>query len=401
MKTSAIVHNPSVRYLKLYADFIAICAYESESPKKGIVIKNDDCAAALLALYENFHNSEKGDRFSNSFLEKCLQYHYSPKTIIEANKLLEYEGYIVITRNKISETENAPNSISLNVKAINEQLAKMLELRVEKEKGEYFYPTVILHNPYRKFTEPYRKITENKNNSNNNSNHKEEAIVASDAPSFPNPSEQTQPNQLRLEQKKESHPPIPLAPPPLKTKAASEIPTKIVLAHFDNLILQLGISYTYPKSAAAWKPIHTCCKQIYNEVGAEGLKVFFAKIESMCASEVFPFKDKTSITPVFIGSAKVIGMIANYEMIGTAYEAQHFFKLKAEDGIAWRKLHKHLLDVGYTNIMYNNEIVNMAKGGIPCEDGLPKTFDSITFKKLRETNPQRANYYAATRQQQQ
>jgi len=297
MKTSAIIHNPNARFLTLYADFIAICAYESESPKKGIVVKNDDCAAALLALYENFHNSEKGDRFSNSFLERCLQYHYSPKTIIEANKLLEYEGYIVITRNKISETENAPNSISLNVKAVNEQLGKMLELRIEKGEGEYFYPTVILHNPYRKFTVPYRKITENKDNSNNNSNNKKEKeknYVASDQvlELLPNPITQTK----------------------QASKGSAETQnSKLVLSAFDELLTKHEIKYTYPNSAALWRPIHSCCKQILSEVGAEGVADFFAKVDSMYKSHTFPFKDKSNLVLTFIGSAKIIPMILNYQ----------------------------------------------------------------------------------------
>jgi hypothetical protein len=197
------------------------------------------------------------------------------------------------------------------VKAVNEQLGKMLNLRVEKGEGEYFYPTVILHNPYRKFTEPYRKITEIKNNSNNNSNHKEEnKIVVTDTPSFQNQNEQEQQNNSNLEHKKESNPPSSARPPSLKNGKGEN--TKAVLAHFDALAKKLDVSYVYPKTAAMWNPIHACCSQIYNEVGAEGLSDFFGKVESMFVSETFPFKDKTSITPVFIGSAKVLGMIANY-----------------------------------------------------------------------------------------
>jgi len=130
-------------------------------------------------------------------------------------------------------------------------------------------------------------------------------IVVSDTPSFP-----SEESNLSLERKKESNPPSSARPPSLKSGKAEN--TKAVLAYFDALIKKLDVSYVYPKTAAMWNPIHACCGQIYNEVGAEGLSAFFGKVESMFVSETFPFKDKTSITPVFIGSAKVLGMVANY-----------------------------------------------------------------------------------------
>lgn len=364
MKTSAIIHNPNARFLTLYADFIAICAYESESPKKGIVVKNDDCAAALLALYENFHNSEKGDRFSNSFLEKCLQYHYSPKTIIEANKLLEYEGYIVITRNKISETENAPNSISLNVKAVNEQLGKMLELRIEKGEGEYFYPTVILHNPYRKFTVPYRKITENKDNSNNNSNNKKEKekeknYVASDQvlELLPNPITQTK----------------------QASKGSAETQnSKLVLSAFDELLTKHEIKYTYPNSAALWRPIHSCCKQILSEVGAEGVADFFAKVDSMYKSHTFPFKDKSNLVLTFIGSAKIIPMILNYQ----ASTPQNQISQQPHPNFPSRPLYINLFADKWTKVKWWR--TNLAE----LENGQDKEFSFTEISKmLQYTEP--------------
>lgn len=312
-------------------------------------------------------------------------YYLTPREIQLSLEKMEKDGYILVANYNSKKydrtlwyaiTEKTYNLFRLEIKSKNLQNVYWI-----KQNVKCFQQNV---EPIPN-TEPY----------SNTNTEEENKIVVTDTLSF-----SSEESNLSLEHKKNPTPQVAPLPPPLKAKGGSESTTKVVLAHFDKLILQLGISYTYPKSAAGWKPIHTCCKQIYSEVGADGLNDFFAKIESMCASEIFPFKDKSAITPIFIGSAKVVGMITNYEMVGTTFDAKNFFKLKAEDGIAWRRLHKHLLDVGYTNIMHNNEIVNMAKGGVPCEDGLPKTFDSITFKKLRETNPQRANYYAATRQQQ-
>lgn len=187
-KTSVINHISGAKYIKLFEDFIAICAYQVSTEVKGTVIKHNNCAAALLAFYEHRHNgilSAHGDKktavnlkqeSSNSFLEKCLLFHYSQKTIKEANEFLENEGFITIFRNRISDKENAPNDILLNIDAVNYMLREYCKIMV----GEN-YPTLILPNPYRKITipptvklpYPYGNFTEsnNKENDNVNNNH--------------------------------------------------------------------------------------------------------------------------------------------------------------------------------------------------------------------------------------
>lgn len=133
-------------------------------------------------------------------------------------------------------------------------------------------------------TTPNTNIVYNNTNTNN--------IIASDTPLFP------------------------LVNP--KTKQASKggaeaQNSKLVFSAFDQLLTKHEIEYTYPKSAALWRPIHSCCKQILNEVGAEGVEGFFAKVDLMYKNQIFPFKDKSNLVLTFIGSAKVIPMILNHQ----------------------------------------------------------------------------------------
>jgi len=149
--------------------------------------------------------------------------------------------------------------------------------------------------PINKMTGTYENIDRN-NDINNNSinNHKEEVIVASDQvlELLPNPITQTK----------------------QASKGSAETQnSKLVLSAFDELLTKHEIKYTYPNSAALWRPIHSCCKQILSEVGAEGVADFFAKVDSMYKSHTFPFKDKSNLVLTFIGSAKIIPMILNYQ----------------------------------------------------------------------------------------
>jgi hypothetical protein len=153
MKTSVIKRHLDCRFLVISEDYLSICRYEIETPKMGISIKTNDCAAALLALYEHRHNAflannenHKGKIKQSSglgFLEKCLLGHYSQKSIREANAFLAIKGFISIESQKVSENENAPNLIVLNVDAINNAL------NLSEEKN---YPTIKLQEGWCKIT---------------------------------------------------------------------------------------------------------------------------------------------------------------------------------------------------------------------------------------------------------
>jgi hypothetical protein len=185
-KTSVITHLTGINYVKLMQDYIEICGYVSG--KTG-VIKTNDCAAALLNFYEHRHNSiieSHGESkkpinlFQESglgFLEKVLLFHYSQKSIKEANAFLEIKGYIEIRRSRISETENAPNEVLLLVDNVNFALNEY-----DKIRGDKNYRTLILPHPSTNFTpppplilpHPSTNFTESKDNTNDNIDYNQE-----------------------------------------------------------------------------------------------------------------------------------------------------------------------------------------------------------------------------------
>ncbi len=153
MKTSVIKRTPNCFFFQIAEDYKAICLYES-----GDKIKCNDCAAALLSLYENLVDSRIIARAKNplsfsastGYIKRCLLGHYSAKTIIEANQFLENESFIKIDRKKTEKENNLPNEITLNTDHINYMLNEYDKIRVQQN---YITPYVKLHNPLCKITQ--------------------------------------------------------------------------------------------------------------------------------------------------------------------------------------------------------------------------------------------------------
>ncbi len=154
MKNSIIKRVPNCFYFQIAEDYKAICSYEL-----GDKIKCNDCAAALLSLYENIVNARIIARAKNpttlqastKYIKKCLLGHYSEKTIIEANQFLEDYSFIKIERKKTDKENNLPNEITLNIEHINYMLNEYGKIRVLQN---YITPYVKLHNPLCKITQP-------------------------------------------------------------------------------------------------------------------------------------------------------------------------------------------------------------------------------------------------------
>ncbi len=110
------------RFTAVKEGFLAICTYIEKGK-----VKTNTCAAFHLNLYVNRHNdfakknlSQKEAiklQSSTSYLEKCLLYIFSQKTIKEANKFLASANLITIHRSENNNIHES-NYVSINLCAI-------------------------------------------------------------------------------------------------------------------------------------------------------------------------------------------------------------------------------------------------------------------------------------------
>lgn len=147
MKNSIIKRVPNCFYFQIAEDYQALCIQE----KNGKLTPND-CAAAMLSLFENLVNSRIIARAKNplsfpastNYIRKCLLGHYSNNSIIESLSFLENESYINIKRAKTDKNNNLPNEITLNTEHINYMLGEYCKIKVVQN---YITPYAKLNNP--------------------------------------------------------------------------------------------------------------------------------------------------------------------------------------------------------------------------------------------------------------
>lgn len=149
MKNSVIRKIEGASFCLLREEYLAICRHEVITG--GVSkMKTSECAAALLALYEHRHNSEldvRGEnqsrrpvkmKASNSYLVSCLLGAFSPNSIRNANNLLQAMGYISIEMDNNFNTENMPNTVTLNVDNVNDAIETYFKFKVGSSKNTYF-----------------------------------------------------------------------------------------------------------------------------------------------------------------------------------------------------------------------------------------------------------------------
>lgn len=151
MKNSIIKRVPNCYYFQIAEDYQALCIQE----KNGKLTPND-CAAAVLSLFENLVNSRIIARAKNplsfpastNYIRKCLLNHYSNNSILEAISFLDNESYISIKRAKTDKNNNLPNEITLNTEHINYMLNEYCKIKVVQN----------CVTPYAKLNNPLCKI---------------------------------------------------------------------------------------------------------------------------------------------------------------------------------------------------------------------------------------------------
>ena len=138
------------------------------------ITNKNECAAALLSLYEHRHNGLLNNqveslwqRSSNKFLEQCLLGAFSPKTIRKANELLISLGLIEIAGTESADKGTGENFVFFNVEVVQgliDKLAKNTPTSKAEPLGKITYPPREISLP------PLGKFTDSKIIKNDNTN---------------------------------------------------------------------------------------------------------------------------------------------------------------------------------------------------------------------------------------
>lgn len=202
-KSGKIARKPHLLAINILADIVYW--------HKNTVIR-DEITAEIIEVRKRF----AADLLQRSYASIVNMFGCSDKDAREAVAFLESLGLITrVFRNIETKDGILPNRLFIDVHASLIEVATTTNTPIPQLKK--IYPPNGGDIPTKEETciDEIEEYTYNTTKTTTD-NTTIEDIVVTDTPSFQNQSEQEQQNKLHLERKKEIHPPVPLAPPPLK-----------------------------------------------------------------------------------------------------------------------------------------------------------------------------------------